>query len=537
MTTGAKVVVPLDALRILSAKYLAECAAPAQATQCLLLLCLMSNFSRQLERARSESAVKATEELEHAFLALLVDGRALAAELEALSARTESAGLARELDRLLDKLATMIPDLMDEEGDSFSFSRCFGLGAPCPEERLHRLLREIVKTIGRSSPKASRIEQRTSQIRQLLLAQVTEEQRRTPAIAERHLDWPLPDGVRRLIIGLLAPIEGDSVYDPACRTGDLLAAALAESGRDTPSLSQSGCQLYGQARTPASAAIARINLALHSALKSDIRSGDLIRAPQFVHDDDSLQTFTAVACVPPLERLSGVDWGYEFAAQDPYRRFERGLPRRSHGEAAYLLHMVQSMDAERGRMVGVFSQGVLFRTHGEREIRQHLVEEGLVDGVIALPGKLLYETDIPIVVLVLRRPRLRAYPEEVLFVDASSAFKSGYYQNELTEAHVKRILHSCALHTPNEPGFARRVPLEEIKANDYNLRVSRYVAPEHQPSKTLAEFLNEYDDLSEQLRSVSARINERLQDLAKEPSRRRAHASRKPKRRHLGHEH
>jgi type I restriction enzyme M protein len=138
-------------------------------------------------------------------------------------------------------------------------------------------------------------------------------------------------------------------------------------------------------------------------------------------------------------------WGFEGAEADKFSRFRRGLPPRTKGDYAFILHMIETMKPGTGRMAVVVPHGVLFRGAAEGRIRQKLIEENLLDVVIGLPEKLFYGTGIPAAVLVFRKHKA---DDKVLFIDASRDFEAGKNQNVLREADLQRILDTAAAPQP-----------------------------------------------------------------------------------------
>jgi type I restriction enzyme M protein len=164
-------------------------------------------------------------------------------------------------------------------------------------------------------------------------------------------------------------------------------------------------------------------------------------------------------------------WGHEAAANDPYKRFRRGLPPRTKADYAFILHMVETMKPGTGRMAVVVPHGVLFRGAAEGKIRQKLIEENLLDVVIGLPEKLFYGTGIPAAVLVLRKKKP---DDKVLFIDASRDYQDGKNQNVLRKKDLERI-EQAVRDRRNADKYAYLASPAEIAENDFNLNIPRYV--------------------------------------------------------------
>lgn len=281
---------------------------------------------------------------------------------------------------------------------------------------------------------------------------------------KRGAEFFTPPEVSRLIAGILQPEARESVGDPCCGSGTLLltcsAFARARSGGE-------GCQLFGQEKNGSTWALAKINMFVHEELAAQLVWGDTLKDPRLV-TEGQLQRFDVVVSSPPFNVK---DWGQELAATDPYGRYRRGVPPRGTADYAFISHMVETLKPGHGRMAVVVSHGVLFRSGAELQIRRQLLEENLVDAVIALPAKLLPNTSLPIALLVLRRDKGDG---QVLFIDASRQFEHGKAQNQLRDADIARIEATYAARADVE-GYARLASLEDILQNDGNLSVARYV--------------------------------------------------------------
>lgn len=281
---------------------------------------------------------------------------------------------------------------------------------------------------------------------------------------KRGAEFFTPPEVSRLIAEILQPKARESVGDPCCGSGTLLltcsAFARARSGGE-------GCQLFGQEKNGSTWALAKINMFLHGELAVQLAWGDTLKDPRLVAGDQ-LQKFDLVVSNLPFNVK---DWGQESAATDPYGRYRRGVPPRASADYAFISHMVETLKPGHGRMAVVVSHGVLFRSGAELQIRKQLLEENLVDAVIALPAKLLPNTSLPIALLVLRKDKGN---RNVLFIDASRQFEHGKTQNQLRNEDIAQIETTYVARADVE-GYARLVSLEDIFQNDCNLNVVRYV--------------------------------------------------------------
>ena len=281
-----------------------------------------------------------------------------------------------------------------------------------------------------------------------------------------------PRSVVRLMVEILDPRAGESIYDPACGTGGMLLEAIHHVQETRGDVRTLWGRLYGQEKNLTTSAIARMNLFLHGAADFQIVRGDTLRSPAFFLGD-SLATFDCVIANPPF---SLEKWGDEVWSADPYGRNFAGMPPAKSGDFAWVQHMVKSMAPKTGRMAVVLPHGALFRMGKEGEIRKKLLGMDLLEAVIGLGPNLFYGTGLAACILVFRQKKATDRKNRVLIVDASKEFKTGRAQNELLPEHVERI-HGWVRDYVDVEGVARLVTLEEITANDHNLNIPRYVEP------------------------------------------------------------
>jgi len=281
-----------------------------------------------------------------------------------------------------------------------------------------------------------------------------------------------PRSVVRLMINILDPQEGETIYDPACGTGGMLLEAVQhvrESGGDVQTLFG---KLFGQEKNLTTSGIARINLILHGVEDFAIVRGDTLNEPAFL-TGDKLSTFDCVIANPPfsLER-----WGEGRWVKDPYGRNIAGTPPRSSGDYAWVQHMVVSMRQETGRMAVVLPHGALFRMGEEGKIRHKLLERDQLDAVIGLGPNLFYGAQLAACILVFRERKPTDRARHTLFIDASRLYKRGRNQNTLEPEHLAQILAWYRSYE-SVPGACRVATLDEIAANEWNLNIPRYVEP------------------------------------------------------------
>ncbi|TLU88384.1 MAG: SAM-dependent DNA methyltransferase [Chlorobium sp.] len=316
-----------------------------------------------------------------------------------------------------------------------------------------------------------------------------------------------PRSVVALMVRMLAPKAGETIYDPACGTGGMLLEALhyvkEHGGNENLMLGK----LFGQEKNLTTSSIARMNLFLHGAEDFHIERGDTLRMPAF-YFGDNLAVFDCVIANPPF---SLEKWGDDIWISDPYGRNFAGLPPSKSGDFAWVQHMIRSMAFKTGRMAVVLPHGVLFRMSKEGEIRRKLIEMDILDAVIGLGQNIFYGTGLAPCVLVFRDSKPKNRSRKVLFIDASKEFKTGRAQNELLPEHVENI-HRWYEGYQDVEGNCRVVTIDEILENDCNLNIPRYVEPViEEESMTIDEAIA---NLRESLQAAYA-AEDRLKELLK----------------------
>jgi type I restriction enzyme M protein len=315
-----------------------------------------------------------------------------------------------------------------------------------------------------------------------------------------------PRAVVRLLVNILRPKPGETVYDPACGSGGMLVETI-NSVRDAKGDTRT-LRLYGQEVNLTTAAIARMNLYLHDLEDFQVLRGDTLRDPRFREADGELTRFDVVIANPPF---SLKNWGADLWTTDP--RAFCGVPPNKSADFAWVQHMTTSMTTKKGRVGVVMPHGVLFRGGIEQRIRQCLIENDQLEAVIGLPPNLFYSTTIPACLLIFRARKPRVRRGQVLFVDGSARFTKGKNQNLMSQSDVDAI--GRAYRSGDDPdgggGVAvRLISHEEIQQNDWDLSVGRYIKAEEVAGGTLDHALAEFRSAQAALRRAEAALDVRL---------------------------
>ena len=315
-----------------------------------------------------------------------------------------------------------------------------------------------------------------------------------------------PPEVSDLLAAILDPQEGDQICDPACGSGSL----LMKCGRMIRNNFNGSKKyaLFGQEAIGSTWALAKMNMFLHGEDNHRIEWGDTIRHPMLLDNEGTgLLHFDIVTANPPF---SLDKWGFEGAANDEFGRFRRGVPPKTKGDYAFISHMIETLKPESGRMGVVVPHGVLFRGSAEGKIRTQLIEENLLDAVIGLPEKLFFGTGIPAAILIFKKHKA---DDKVLFIDGSREFKPGKNQNQLTANNIQKIIDSYkARETVHK--YAYLATLEDIKENDFNLNIPRYVDTfEAEAEIDLIAVRSERVQLQKELKTLEAEMEGYLKEL------------------------
>ena len=316
-----------------------------------------------------------------------------------------------------------------------------------------------------------------------------------------------PPEVSQLMATLMAAQEGDEICDPACGSGSL----LMKCGRYVQKHNDGSKKyaLYGQEAIGSTWALAKMNMFLHGEDNHKIEWGDTIRNPKLLNDKAGLKHYDIVVANPPF---SLDKWGHGTAEDDKHSRFKRGVPPKTKGDYAFILHMIETMKPKSGRMAVVVPHGVLFRGSSEGRIRQKLVDENLLDTVIGLPEKLFYGTGIPASILIFKKDKS---DDKVLFIDASREFESGKNQNQLSQANLTKIIETFRTRDPDGVDkYSYLANKDEIAENDYNLNIPRYVDTfEEEEEIDLMAVREERLALKAELADLEAKMEGYLEEL------------------------
>ncbi|MBK8972120.1 MAG: type I restriction-modification system subunit M [Hahellaceae bacterium] len=257
-------------------------------------------------------------------------------------------------------------------------------------------------------------------------------------------------------------LPSTTVYDPTCGSGSLLLKANDEAPR--------GLSIFGQEMDNATSALARMNMILHNNATAKIWKGNTLSDPQWKDENNQLKTFDFAVANPPF---SNKNWTSGINPQaDLYQRFTWGIPPEKNGDYTFLLHVIKSLKST-GKGAVILPHGVLFRGNAEARIRENLLKQGYIKGIIGLPANLFYGTGIPACIIVIDKAHVTDR-QSIFMIDASKGFMKDGNKNRLRSQDIHKIVDVFNKQL-ELPRYSRKVSLSDIAANDYNLNIPRYI--------------------------------------------------------------
>jgi len=323
-----------------------------------------------------------------------------------------------------------------------------------------------------------------------------------------------PKEVINLIVEMVAPKPGESVYDPACGSGGMLISSYKQVEDNYGAKEADKLFLYGQEYNHKTLALAKMNLYIHDIRNGQLALGDTLLYPKF-KDGESIKKFDVVIANPPWNQdgyneetlKKGEFWG---------ERFGFGFPPKQSADWAWIEHMLASAKDDTGRVGVVIDNGCLFRGGKERGIRSSVINADLIEAIILLPEKLFYNTGAPGAVLVLNKGKAKKRKGKILFINASQDYEKHpdvRKLNRLGDKHIEKIVKAYKKFEESD-GFSKAVEIEKIKENDYNLNVTLYVFPEEEVEEIdVAKEWKELRQVEKELLEVEKKIEGYLKEL------------------------
>lgn len=305
-------------------------------------------------------------------------------------------------------------------------------------------------------------------------------------------EYYTPRTIVKLMVMLMDPKPGDTVYDPACGTGGMLIEAIRHIGDKQMTYGR----IYGQENNLSTSAIARMNLFLHGASEFKIAQGDTLRTPKFI-EHGQLQKFNCVLANPPFGQEK---WGADSFESDKYGRNMWGCPSDSNADFAWLQHMIKSMKPMDGKVAVVLPQGVLFHSGKEGTIREQLIKSDLIEAVVALAGGVFYGTGVSACILFFNNHKIPEHKGKVCLIDATNIYTPKRAQNVMEEKDInevfklyqeyKDVIEKCKI-----------VPIADLDAAGNTLAVNTYIEKKKQevvaPEIVRAQYFEALENVKE----------------------------------------
>ena len=291
-----------------------------------------------------------------------------------------------------------------------------------------------------------------------------------------------PSEVVRLLVQLVKPEAGNTIYDPTVGSGGFLIQSyqyVEEQGQN-----QNNLALYGQDSNGTVWSICNMNMILHNISRFTIENGDTLEDPQIL-ENSQIRKFDRVLANPPFSQ------NYSRASLQFSNRFWEFCPETGKkADLMFVQHMIASLKSD-GHMATIMPHGVLFRGGKEKLIREKLIENDVIEAIISLPSGLFYGTGIPACVLVVNKNKPDELRDKILFVNADREFAEGKAQNKLRPEDIEKI-DFVFTHKKEYPKYSRLVSKQEIvEQHDYNLNIRRYVdnTPDPEPEDVTAHLI------------------------------------------------
>ena len=297
----------------------------------------------------------------------------------------------------------------------------------------------------------------------------------------------------------------NNLLDFACGSGSLLINVKKHLEPNSIG------QIYGQEKNITTYNLARMNMLLHGFKDSEF---------QIFHGDSLLNDWDILNEMNPAKKLKcdaivanppfSYRWEPSEILSEDFRFNSYGLAPKSAADFAFLLHGFHFLSDE-GTMAIILPHGILFRGGAEEKIRTKLLKDGNIDTIIGLPANLFFSTGIPVCILVLKKCK---QPDDVLFINASEYFEKGKRQNILLPEHIDKIVETYQFRKEDDKKYSRRVSIDEIEKNGYNLNISRYVSTSAEEKIIdLAEVKENLDKIEADIKNAKSRHNQFLKEL------------------------
>ncbi len=315
-----------------------------------------------------------------------------------------------------------------------------------------------------------------------------------------------PREVVKTMIEILEPTEKMKISDPTCGSGGMLiwSRKYVEEHHQNPK----NITLHGQERNYGNYGMCKMNMILHGIENFRIEHENVLTTPLLVEDGKLLKYDLVIANFP-----FSMDWDNGKAANDPYGRFEFGIPP-SKGKAdfAFIQHMYSTLN-NKGKAAIIASQGVLFRGGEEAKIREEMIKQDAIEAIIALPQGLFYGTGIPGCIWILNKSKVEKRKNKILFIYAAKDYQEGKNRNKLRDEDTKKIVKAYRDFKDIDK-YCHVADYNELKENEFNLNVPRYVdISEPEEEIDIQATIDELKKLDKERDEIELKVKQDLKEL------------------------
>lgn len=314
-----------------------------------------------------------------------------------------------------------------------------------------------------------------------------------------------PREVVRLLVQIVEPDKKMKICDPTCGSGGMLIESIAYLKRKK--IDSLNVSLYGQESNYGNFGMCKMNMILHGVLDFQIEYGDTLKNPMLV-EDGKLIKFDRIIANFPFSMI----WKSTNASEDPYGRFNLGIPPKSYADFAFIQHMYSTLD-KKGKAAIISSQGVLFRGGQEEQIRKKMVEADVIDAVIALPANLFYGTGIPACIFLINKNKSIERKKKILFIYAAKDFLDAGKRDLLRPQDIEKIISTFKNYKDIDK-YCHIANIGEIEENEYNLNVPRYIDISEEEEKIdIVTTVNSLKKLKLERESIEKQVKSNLAEL------------------------
>ncbi len=314
---------------------------------------------------------------------------------------------------------------------------------------------------------------------------------------KKGADFYTPLELCRLVSKLIDPQDGQTIYDPVAGSGGLLieTAKLIES---------ENFSLYAQEQNKNAYILCKMNTFMNGMNKNigGIEWGDVITEPKFLEEEKLMKFDITVASLPWWEKS-------EMHHIKDFSRFKWGIPPKGKGDYAFISHIASAMNDINGRAAIIIPHGVLFRGGTEKDIRRAMVEDNIIEAVIGLPPNMMYNSRVPVALFILKKNRNR---DDILFIDASHEYVSDTHSNKLSPENIEKIVCTYRKYETLDK-YAYVATKEEVRENDFNLNIPRYVDTFEEETVDTEKIMFEIKDLTYKMKKVSETLDKYLEEI------------------------